>query len=77
MVLRGDDPMDHRNWEFSEKWLHDFPYVILEQICLDCTAVVRDADSDRILADDEVYTISNRWRLERGDPPLTRPEQRV
>jgi hypothetical protein len=51
---RGDDPLDHRNWELSAKWLVDF----------------------QILADDEVYAITNRWRQERGEAPLDRPETR-
>ena len=51
---RGDDPLDHRNWEINDKWLTDF----------------------QILADDEVYAITNRWRQERGDLPLDRSETR-
>jgi hypothetical protein len=71
MVLRADDPLDHRNWEFSEKWLHDFPYDLAY------TLAQTVAETLRILADEEVYTISNRWRAERGEPPLLRPEQRA
>jgi hypothetical protein len=54
-TLHGDDALDHRNWEASEKWLKDFA----------------------MLVDDELYTITNRWRAVRGVPPLTRPPDPV
>jgi hypothetical protein len=53
--LHGDDALDHRNWEASEKWLTQFA----------------------MLADDEIYAITNRWRTARGQVPLVRPPDPV
>lgn len=49
-TLHGDDALDHRNWEASDKFLKDFA----------------------ILVDDEVYSVTNKWRATRGLPPLVR-----
>ncbi|ORY29518.1 hypothetical protein BCR39DRAFT_531931 [Naematelia encephala] len=31
----------------------------------------------RLLADDEVYAITNKWRIQRGDKPLVRPDTKL
>ncbi|KLT41941.1 hypothetical protein CC85DRAFT_302818 [Cutaneotrichosporon oleaginosum] len=47
-TLHGDDALDHRNWEASERWLREFGE----------------------LADEEVFAVTNRWRAQRGLPPV-------
>ncbi|EIW66639.1 hypothetical protein TREMEDRAFT_34871, partial [Tremella mesenterica DSM 1558] len=31
-VLHGQDPLDHRNWEISEKFLNDFPMLVDDEV---------------------------------------------
>lgn len=50
-TLHGDDALDHRNWEASERWLNNYS----------------------VIADEEVYGITNKWRVARGLRPLIRP----
>lgn len=53
--LNGEDPLDHNNWELSERWLTEF----------------------RILCDDEIFDVTNRWRAQRGERPIPKTDNPI
>ena len=65
--LQDRDPLDHHNWEISEKWLKDYEWGFR---CRKRSYVTNG--DHRLLVDDEVYAISNRWRVEQGKQILVR-----
>lgn len=67
VTIHGDDVLGHQNWEIAESWLKQYQYV-LDVRCNE--AVDAHAIVFSVLVGHETLEICNRWRKERGEPPL-------